>query len=747
MNTHREQRRSPEKYDEVLTVSHNKPDSHAEILWQKEQLKLLYRGLPAAIAGNFALALILVYLHLSVIAVELLLIWLAAMFTVLLWRCFHLYKYIRTTDGDLTAQLKRFRVSTIATGLVWASTPIWLFPAGDIAHQAILSFVLAGISAGAVTSLSMDRVSALGFMVAPLVSLTIAFVYEGGEISIAMALMTSLFLGFVILSSGRSQGPLRENIFLQSMALDREEALSNSEARLRSLFDLSPFGIILNDFETTEVIEINHALLASSGYSKEEFIQLGRWDLTPREYEHQEKEHFELLVKKGRYGPYEKEYIRQDGSRYPVVLNGVMIREPNGRQLMWTIVEDISERKRVDKLKSEFISTVSHELRTPLTAISGALGLLNHQAMNSLPEPMRNMLRIACSNSQRLGQLINDLLDMEKISAGKLNFNFQNYSISQLINEALEVNQPYAREYDVKLTLIVSADAVVAVDSQRLHQILANLISNAVKFSPRGEVVTLSISDTPDNTVRVCVRDLGSGIPAGFRNRIFQKFSQADSSDSRAKGGTGLGLAITRELVERMGGTIDFDSIEGQGTTFWFQLPKISMNLQCGEKLSLEKEAARKSHILMVDCVDNEIKKLNFLLTEDGHVVKCVSAVGDVHELLTSRHFDLLVINLVSRDSNGIALIEGLYRDPSTRRVPIIVVSNDIETTQLNHINDFSEIDWFIKPIDENNLYKKVRERLSSIVTIRILHVEDDRDLLHVVLQMLGDIGAGYAGD
>jgi len=232
-----------------------------------------------------------------------------------------------------------------------------------------------------------------------------------------------------------------------------------------------------------------------------------------------------------------------------------------------------NEAERASRVKSEFISSVSHELRTPLTAISGALGLIDSEALGPLSAPAHDMMAIAKRNSQRLSYLINDLLDMEKLSVGKLHFDMLALELMPLLEQALAENKAYAQQHQVRYTLSQRIDGLrVLVDAQRLRQVLANLLSNAAKFSPEGAQVEVSVRRHGE-MVRVEVRDHGSGIPKSFHDRIFQKFSQADASDTRQKGGTGLGLAISRELIERMDGSIGFESQEGQGACFFFDLP------------------------------------------------------------------------------------------------------------------------------------------------------------------------------
>lgn len=361
-----------------------------------------------------------------------------------------------------------------------------------------------------------------------------------------------------------------------SAAIERHysvRALRLSEARLRGLFELSPYGIALNDYATGNFVDINSSLLDSTGYTREEFLQLSYWQVTPGEYADAEQEQLQSMEATGRFGPYEKEYMRKDGTRYPVLLHGMLVTDANGKQFIWSYIEDISERKRVARMKDEFLSSVSHELRTPLTAITGALSLAGSGALGTLPDAAEDMLSVAVKNSQRLLLLINDLLDMDKLLAGKMRFNVQWQLLQPLLESAIEENQPFADQYRISLLLLHGCPGVkVCVDAARLQQVMTNLLSNAVKFSPSDTPVLVSINPGPLG-VRVSVTDHGPGIAEAFKTRIFEKFSQADSSDARQKGGTGLGLAISRELMHHMRGEIGFDSEAGRGSVFYIDLP------------------------------------------------------------------------------------------------------------------------------------------------------------------------------
>ncbi|MES2675392.1 MAG: ATP-binding protein [Pseudomonadota bacterium] len=242
---------------------------------------------------------------------------------------------------------------------------------------------------------------------------------------------------------------------------------------------------------------------------------------------------------------------------------------------VYEVAVDITERKRLEQMKTEFISTVSHELRTPLTSISGALGLIANSMLGTLPEKAMTMLTIAYKNSQRLTMLINDLLDMEKLIAGKMHFDMKFFPLFPLVQQAMLENKPYADHYAVTFVIENHVEqALIHIDSFRLQQILSSFISNAAKYSPRGGQVELVLTRV-SSWIRISVRDYGVGIPEEFKEHMFEKFSQADSSDSRQHSGAGLGLAISKELVEHMGGRIGFVSKSNAGAYFYAEFKEV----------------------------------------------------------------------------------------------------------------------------------------------------------------------------
>ncbi|MCL1114498.1 PAS domain-containing protein [Shewanella basaltis] len=268
--------------------------------------------------------------------------------------------------------------------------------------------------------------------------------------------------------------------------------------------------------------------------------------------------------------------IRPSGEvRWVHELGQLVSEDKNPDLIMIGSVQDITDAMKLQKIKDDFISTVSHELRTPLTSISGALNLLQSGKIVSLPEKAQKLMDIASSNCLQLSRLINDLLDIEKLAAGKMLFEMKPLVMPPLLLRALNDHQPYAAQHNITLALLHSPqinDATIYVDEHRLLQILTNFLSNAVKFSPQNGKVTLSALVIDDH-IEIAVQDQGSGIPDDFKDKIFEKFSQADASSSKAKGGTGLGLALCKELIGAMNGSIGYQSEPGSGARFYVRLP------------------------------------------------------------------------------------------------------------------------------------------------------------------------------
>ncbi|MCC5827502.1 ATP-binding protein [Alkalimonas sp.] len=237
------------------------------------------------------------------------------------------------------------------------------------------------------------------------------------------------------------------------------------------------------------------------------------------------------------------------------------------------LLRDMTERHKVDRLKNEFVSTVSHELRTPLTAINGSIGLVLGGVMGSVSPQVQQLLQTAYDNCNQLTHLINDLLDMERLEAGKMRFQLQPIVLAELIEQCLQQNRPLAAENRLQLQLETKEHGLqVRADPLRLQQVITNLLSNAIKYAPRDSTVVLRLS-LDANKVRLEVMDQGPGVPEHFQPSLFQKFAQADSADNKLQQGSGLGLAIARSLMLAMDGDIGYQPLQPHGSCFYLTMP------------------------------------------------------------------------------------------------------------------------------------------------------------------------------
>ncbi|WP_124948973.1 response regulator [Sulfuriferula thiophila] len=440
---------------------------------------------------------------------------------------------------------------------------------------------------------------------------------------------------------------------------------------------------------------------------------------------------------------FESEYriIRPDGQQRWLKTNAIIQRDHQQQALrMIGASRDISERKRMEQMKQEFVSTVSHELRTPLTAISGSLGLIASGVVGTLPTQAKQMLDIAHKNSLRLAHLINDLLDMEKLTAGKMHFDMQVEALTPLLEQSMEAMQAYAEQYQVRFALNrQSINPRVRVDAGRLQQVISNFLSNAAKFSPPGEQIDIIVSQQ-QHMVRVEVIDRGPGIPLAFHGRIFQKFAQADSSDTRQKGGTGLGLSICKEIIERMNGQIGFDSAEGHGARFYFELP-----LWQAQGITLQTDNTTintNPRLLVVEDEPDIALLLAMMLNRSGYQVDIAHDGETALNYLEQNNYAAMTLDLMLPDQNGVSLIREIRSLEKFSSLPIIVISAHIADGKLAINSEFHAIDWLEKPVDDASLNAAVARALVLHGTTRprVLHVEDDADLRLIVAAIGSDV-------
>jgi PAS domain S-box-containing protein len=365
-------------------------------------------------------------------------------------------------------------------------------------------------------------------------------------------------------------------------------------------------------------------------------------------------------------------FWRPDGSSFPVEYSSTPMLDENGNKLGAVLMfRDVTERRAIDRLKSEFVSTVSHELRTPLTSIRGALGLLGSGLLGPIAEKGQRMLDIAISNTDRLVRLINDILDLERIGSGKVEMARGPVDASAVMVQAAEGLQSMADQAGVRLAIEPASGALWG-DSDRIIQTLTNLLGNAIKFSPPDTTVTLS-GEACETDFAFCVADQGRGVPEEKLETIFERFSQIDASDSRDKGGSGLGLAICQSIVSAHGGRIWAETNHPAGARFLFTIPLAS---PAAALPRIELPAPDNTPSVLI--VEDDLDLAGVMTTAlQNHGIRSMHVVSgrEAIERCRQQEPSLIVLDLVLADMDGFTVVSALRESAALKCLPLLVYS------------------------------------------------------------------------
>jgi PAS domain S-box-containing protein len=552
-------------------------------LVRADRVEQLYSQLPLGLAATVVIGVIAaVELHEGRL-IELLFLWSGLLAAVVLLHGLLYRSYRRDTRRTENAEhwLRRLGIGAFAAGAVWGFAAAVFFPSHADERQVFLAFLLAGVISGGIPMYAASWPIFAAYGAAIALPFTYVLATFGNRLFAEIALLIPLFYGASVAIAYRLNGVFLSGYQLrhayQRSLVELDEARRQIEASGRKLAlfaERSPIAVF--ELDGAGVLrEVNQAAEILFGYPADDLVGSS----------------VKRLVLARHHDDFDREWKRLMASRQPAT--GVMVRilRRDGLTVVceWTVTplvnaegallsviaqgHDVTAQLEAERMKKEFTSTLSHELRTPLTSIIGSLQLINAGVLGEVTKDVRDLTEVAERNSQRLLDLINDILDIEKIDSGKLTLNPEVLSVDDLVREAMLLNKGFGDRFKVRFESqgeLLRRE--VNADRKRLLQVMTNLLSNAAKFSPEGEVVQIS-TEEHGAWLRVAVHDRGPGIPEAFRSRIFGRFSQADSTTSRHKGGTGLGLAICKRLIEMMQGRIGFQDRDGGGTTFWFELP------------------------------------------------------------------------------------------------------------------------------------------------------------------------------
>ncbi len=530
---------------------------------------------------------------------------------------------------------------------------------------------------------------------------------------------------FLVISCLRS---VRE---MRSIA-SRTAALEKSEQSFRRIFNEAPIGMAIVDFDC-RFVKVNAAMCKMVGYSERELTQLQTLDITLPEDAELTRQRGQALLNGAPTCSFEKRYIRKDNEVIWTSCTVCTIQsEDEAPRYYLGMIEDISERKgaeealklakdeadHANKAKSEFLSRMSHELRTPLNAILGFGQLLERQ---NPTETQRARVRHIINAGRHLLALLNEVLDISRIEVGRMQLSLEPVCVADALEEGLDLLRPLAAEANIDLSASVDIDAAVYVlaDRQRFKQVLLNLLANAVKYTPASGRVTVSYNLNGEDKVRISITDTGLGIAGEKLDRLFTPFDRLGAEQSTIEG-TGLGLALSQRLMKAMGGSMGVESVVGQGSTFWVQLPRTTSPLK--QVLAHTENRTRtppldttSRTILYIEDNLSNLTLIEQILEERPGIALVTAMQGQIGLDLARQHSpDLILLDIHLPDLPGWKVLSQLKTSDATRHIPVVVISADATKRQINRLMAGGARAYLTKPLDVAEFFRVLDQTIAA---------------------------------
>ncbi|MDP2274191.1 MAG: response regulator [Archangium sp.] len=535
-----------------------------------------------------------------------------------------------------------------------------------------------------------------------------------------------------------------------------QEALVRSETRFQRLSDAGFLGVIKADM-AGHVLEANDAFLTLIGRTREE-LKAGLFtrDITPKEWRPVDALACKDLETTGISQPHEKEYSRPNGEHVPVLVGGALLDENS----VIAFALDLTQQKQLERfrarslrlevenrrvheasrLKSEFLANMSHELRTPLNAIIGFTELIHSQQVTPDMPQFEEFVGDILASSRHLLQLINDVLDLSKVEAGRLEFHAEVVDLPRVVQEVVAILRTIAAQKHIKVSVEVDPSlGQVFIDAARLKQVLYNYVSNALKFTGPGGKVLIRAKPEEPGFFRLEVEDTGIGITTADIDKLFSEFQQLDAGASKAQPGTGLGLALTKRLTEAQGGSVGVTSAPGKGSTFFALLPRRAVS---GEPVAAPRSVAGMPgapSILVVEDEPNDQSLIMRTLTDAGYSVDTASTGTQALARCRAQHYDAITLDLLLPDANGLEVLQAIRQSPLNRDVPVIVIT---VVTEGGAAAGFTVHDILPKPVSAPSILGSLeRAGVHSERGGRVLVVDDDAASTRLMSATLDQLG------